>query len=122
MNKPRDSIVLWALCLGNKQMHRRLNERWAMMDYIQKNTDENGMMHLVESGMDCDGVQYAGRVHYVPANYRSLIALYDEVGEWADGPFDLTVISPGDVEAVEYHSIDLGTRAFEDGHQHCIHV
>lgn len=75
---------------------------------------ENGKVAVVESGMDCDGVQYWGRAAVIPASVMAYEKLDREIGEWADGPYCLGFARPS--EKVEYGNRDLGMEAFENGH------
>lgn len=82
---------------------------------------EGGKVCAIESGRDCDGVQYAGKVHTIDANIAAWRKLYDDLGNWADGPFSLSVASPSEARAIEYTSRDLVMEAHEDGHPHVIY-
>lgn len=77
-----------------------------------------GEIKVVESGRDCDGVEYDGRVHTIVADFENFEALDDEIGEWADGPYHLAIV-PWDTD-VRYSSRDLVMEAHEDGHPHSI--
>lgn len=79
-----------------------------------------GRLLVVESGRDCDGVQYIGRRHEIDATAKAFYELRDRIGEWADGPFSLAIV-PHDTE-VEYASRDLTLEAFENGHAHVIYA
>ena len=92
-------------------MHRRITE-----------CDEGGMVALIESGMDCDGVRYAGRVHLVPATWQAVVAREDEIYKWADGPCNLYIERPSVADEVEYQSRDLALEAFEDGHPYSLYA
>lgn len=81
-----------------------------------------GKVALIESGCDCDGVVYGGRVHIVDAHWRAVLAKEHHIGQWADGPFNLRIERPTIAEEIEYHSRDLGAEAFENGHAHSLHV
>tara|TARA_Y100001973_G_C5160536_1_gene313260 strand:+ start:193 stop:687 length:495 start_codon:yes stop_codon:yes gene_type:complete len=87
-------------------------------DYIELHLDENGKVALVESGMDCDGVEYANEVTVVDSN-KTLDAI-DDKAEWADGPMHFSIMRVSDAEKLKPYKRDRNTRAFEDGHPHCI--
>ena len=72
--------------------------------------------------MDCDCVQYAGKVHIIPATGRALDKLYDDINRWTDGPFSLHLVRPSEAEQVRYRSRDRIMEAYEDGHPHCVHT
>lgn len=93
------------------ELHRRIAE-----------CAEDGKVALIESGMDCDGVVYGGRVHMIDAHWRAVLAKEHHIGQWADGPFNLRIERPTIAEEIEYHSRDLGAEAFENGHAHSLHV
>lgn len=82
---------------------------------------EGGKVCAIESGRDCDGVQYDGRVHTIDASIKAWRELEDRIGQWADGPFRLSVAAPSTAALVRYSSRDLVMEAFEDGHPHVIH-
>ncbi len=80
----------------------------------------NGRVAVVESGMDCDGVQYDGRVHEIDATVADFDALHDQIARWADGPFSLRVASL--LDHIEYRSRDRAAEAFENGHAHYLEL
>lgn len=90
-----------------------LAEREAIASRIAE-LAENGKVAIVESGMDCDGVQYSGRAAVIPASVMAYELFDRKTGEWADGPYSLGFARPS--EKVEYSSRDLGMEAFENGH------
>jgi len=104
---------------GGGKIHRSLTRRWKTQAQIDEYSLD-GLIFLVESGRDCDGVQYSGHVHSCKASPVALRALEDDISAWADGPFQLTFIHKH--ERPEYTSRDLGLEAFENGHQHILHV
>jgi hypothetical protein len=73
---------------------------------------------VIESGMDCDGVSYDGKRHLIPATREAWNRLYDDIAQWADGPFNLVLASP--LDPVQYRSRDNVMEAYEDGHPHSI--
>lgn len=81
---------------------------------------EDGKVAYIESGRDCDCVEYDGRVHVVDATWEAFEKLQDDVGEWADGPFHLSLCRVSETRRVRYESRDLVMEAFEDGHPHHI--
>lgn len=80
-----------------------------------------GYVALVESGRDCDGVQYSGIVRYVKATFDSVNDAIADIRYWSDGPCHISIAKPSEVDGIEYTSRDLGMEAFENGHAHCIH-
>jgi hypothetical protein len=80
---------------------------------------QDGKVAIVESGMDCDGVQYWGRACVVPAHVMFVMQWEENTEKWADGPFNWHLASPE--EEIEYGSRDRGMEAFEDGHPHVIY-
>jgi len=81
---------------------------------------EDGKVAVVESGMDCDCVQYSGYRHLIDANVKAYDALRRRIAESADGRIYLDIARPS--EDVEQSSRDLALEAFEDGHPYSIHV
>ena len=82
---------------------------------------QNGKVCAVESGRDCDGVEYSGKIHTIDATIAAWRELDDDIGQWADGPYHLSVASPSEAETIEYASRDLVMEAHEDGHRHVIY-
>lgn len=77
-----------------------------------------GMVKVIESGRDCDCVEYDGRVHIIEATLEAYEELDSNIGEWADGPYQLEIVHMS--EHHEYSSRDLVLEAHEDGHRHSI--
>jgi hypothetical protein len=73
---------------------------------------------ILESGRDCDCVEYFGVRHVIDATPAAFNALRADIAEYADGPFRLEV-SPW-TDETEYVSRDLALEAYEDGHPHHI--
>tara|TARA_R100000808_G_scaffold21585_1_gene46604 strand:+ start:3348 stop:3746 length:399 start_codon:yes stop_codon:yes gene_type:complete len=89
----------------------------AYEEYIERHLDENGKVALVESGMDCDGVEYENEVTIVDSN-KTLDAI-DDKAEWADGPMRFFIMRVSDAEKLKPYKRDRGTEAHENGHPHC---
>jgi hypothetical protein len=81
---------------------------------------EHGRVAVVESGRDCDGVQYSGRVRIIRARLKDFLELENGIAEWADGPFRLQLERPSIARRIEVESRDLTLEAFENGHQHLL--
>lgn len=114
--------VKWSLGLKQSRIHSRLAEKWKLMQRIA-DCAVNGKITVDESGMDCDGVQYGGKLHEIPATLEAYDKLGNDIGEWADGPFYLHIMSAKDMQEYDgYHSRDLGSEAHEDGHPHVIYA
>ena len=90
------------------------DELKAKRDKRQADLVEGGMVALVISGMDCDGVEWSNDVTIVP----ELVADMREANEyaWADGPIDIVRMAPSEAMKLEYHSRDRVAAAHEDGH------
>lgn len=79
----------------------------------------DGRIGVVESGMDCDCVQYChGRIHSGLTAIQ-FQRLRDETYEWADGPCCVSLCEPDQMP--ESYSRDLAFEAFEDGHPHVVY-
>lgn len=113
----RDAARLRLLAKLFPEVDDRLNRRAALVSALAR-CAVNGRVFAVESGRDCDGVVYSGRVHEIDASVEAYYALDSLIAKWADGPFSLRIASP--TETVEYTSRDLGLEAFENGHAHCL--
>lgn len=81
---------------------------------------EDGKVAVIESGRDCDCVEYDGRVHIIEATVEAFDALHDSISEWADGPFRLQLSKVSEATGVKYQSRDLVMEARENGHPHYI--
>jgi len=81
---------------------------------------EDGKIAVLESGMDCDGVQYAGKVRIVDATKEAVQAHIDHTLNWADGPCYFSLERPSVANDIQYRSRDRTLEAFEDGHAHSI--
>lgn len=79
---------------------------------------EDGMVAVIESGMDCDSVRYSGHRSLVEATAAAVDAHIEHQTHWADGPIYFDIERPSVL--VEYESRDLGMEAFENGHPHFI--
>ena len=55
---------------------------------------EHGRVAVVESGRDCDGVQYSGRVRIIRARLKDFLELEKRIFEWPDNPFHLSLERP----------------------------
>lgn len=111
----------WSLGLGS-DLHHRLAKRWRKMQRIA-DCAVQGVITVEESGMDCDSVQYGGKLHRIPATLEAYNKLGDDIGEWADGPFSLYIMTAKDMDNYDgYHSRDLGSEAHEDGHPWVIYA
>lgn len=108
--KDRDTVM--------RRLHRQ--QRLALLRRVLSEA-EDGSVAVVESGMDCDGVQYAGKVTFIKATLKEFHELEDDIARWADGPFALAVVRPSKARGIRYRSCDLVLEAFEDGHAHSIH-
>jgi len=97
-------------------------EKQAFVDKLPKYICEDGLVRVNESGMDCDCVQYTGQLHSIQPSVMAWQRLWDSVGEWAEGPFHLSLVLPADVPAIKYKAHDRALEAFEDGHPHSVHM
>lgn len=79
-----------------------------------------GLVAVVESGRDCDGVEYHGYVRIIEASLEAYNRLHDDIAHHADGPFRLEIVSPAQAVGIRYTSRDLVAEAHEDGHPHSI--
>lgn len=108
-----------------QQRHEATRE---YLDFVirVKQCTEDGKICLVESGRDCDGVQYSGHTSTIEAKEGEtmLQAVKREMAlayQNAEGPCHVYVASPSEAEFIEYSSRDLVMEAYEDGHAHSIH-
>jgi hypothetical protein len=112
-------LHLGATCISHldDEINRRANIK-AQIDAC----NENGFILCIESGRDCDGVEYSGLIHGpIPATLLAYYQLLDSINDWADGPFRVSICRPSSKAAIKYTSRDRTLEAFEDGHPHCIY-
>jgi hypothetical protein len=91
------------------------------MQYVMDCISENGKVAVVESGRDCDCVQYSGHVHIIEATTAAYEELYDHTAEWADGPFFFELMRCSVAGGIQAESRDLAMEAYEDGHAHVVY-
>ena len=82
---------------------------------------EHGMICVLESGRDCDGVEYGGITYTISATVTHYEGLQRDIGMAADGPFRLRIIRCSEEGQHKYWSRDRGAEAFENGHAHVIY-
>ena len=92
-----DKIV----ALSTQELDQVISKRGHRASLIQKYA-HNGRLLVLESGCDCDCVEYSGSRHTIAATPQAYDALQNDISKWADGPFRLQ-IAPWDTE-VEYES------------------
>lgn len=81
---------------------------------------EDGKVAYIESGRDCDCVEYDGHVRIVDATLAAYKALDEEIGEWADGPYHLRLCRVSETLDVRQESRDLAMEAYENGNRHSV--
>jgi len=106
------------------RIHERINYRVREQALLQQMIEmaHEGKVYFVESGRDCDGVQYDGYVRSCEPTLASYNEMVDELNNWADGPFFLDLVSHEVAQDVCYSSCDLSMEAFEDGHSHILYT
>jgi acylphosphatase len=82
------------------------------------NLAEDGMVAVVESGMDCDCVRYRNVVRIIPAEEAD--AYIRKSIEWADGPIHHYIERPSVALKLEYDSRDLAMEGFENGNSYSL--
>lgn len=92
----------------------------ALLEMQIESLDEHGEVCVVESGRDCDGVEYSGRVTTIQATLTDFEDLRERIAEYADGPFHLEIVRPSEAESIEYVTRDTVMEAYENGHPHSI--
>lgn len=100
-------------------IHERINARWALKQHIDRCTVD-GMIGIVESGRDCDCVEYVHPCQSIPATVYHYKKLERDKAQWADGPFSLSIVTPKQADETESESRDLALEAYENGHPHHI--
>lgn len=110
-----------AACERQSKRIDPLEERRRFVERVYSQT-EDGMVALVESGMDCDCVRYEGKVDTYPAVPTLINREIDRRYQSADGPMNVSIAKPSEVKNVHYRSTDLAMRAFEDGHPSTVYM
>lgn len=92
----------------------RMRRYW----FLRKLRDyaEDGKIAVIESGRDCDGVEYNGHVTILDANKKTVEEWVDSQLASADGPMHFALERPSVAKGIEYTSRDRTLEAFEDGH------
>ena len=90
------------------------DELKAKRDKRQADLIEDGMVALVSSGMDCDGVEYHNDVTIVSELEADKVE-HDEYA-WADGPIEIVRMAPSKALKLTRTTRDRVAAAHEDGH------
>jgi hypothetical protein len=114
-----DVFILRMLAIQGHHVDERINERAALAARIAA-CAEDGKILVEESGRDCDCVEYSGRTRLIDANVQAFYKLWNDIGNWSDGPFRLEVYKPSEGEIINYKARDLVMEAHENGHPHSI--
>ena len=101
-------------------LHREISSKGRLQDTIDECKTADGKLYLEETGRDCDGVRYQGKVHTCEATAKAYWDLHDTIGSWRDGIFGLHIITEQEAKEMRYSSRDLVAEAFENGHPHVI--
>lgn len=94
-----------------------LGERERFVKHLRK-VAENGKVCVVESGRDCDCVQFVHGAIRDASVPRKLIRDEESAWEWADGPLYFSYVRPS--ERPDSYSRDLALEAYENGHPHFV--
>lgn len=81
---------------------------------------EDGLILIVESGMDCDGSAWSGRTALLQASVMVFEKAYEEKISWADGPISWVIHKPSEKSSFSESHRDLALEAFENGHPHVL--
>lgn len=92
-----------------------LADRAALAGEIEHKAS-GGKVAMVESGMDCDCVQYSGRIRMVQAIVSAYVHAVNRAYADAEGPISIYMATPAEARAIRYSSRDLAAEAHEDGH------
>lgn len=95
-----------------------LAERAAIAATLSEYADADGYVGIVESGRDCDCVQYCHGARRKFVGAFQFEKERQDIYSWADGPVHVT-LCPVD-ELPRSYSRDLALEAYEDGHAHCV--
>lgn len=112
-----DTWKLWMLAQVSSELDLTINYRAELARRIAE-VAQDGMIGIVETGRDCDCVDYTHQRASIPANVMAYLKLQDHTAKWADGPFTLHIVSPAEAAATHNESHDRVLEAFENGHPH----
>jgi len=104
-----------------ERMHEATQGRRLMLNQLTEFV-ENGLVAIVEGGMDCDCSAYEGHVHLCKAAPQELDKAIEEMYLNAEGPIHWEIMRPSESSRVKRSSVDLALRAFEDGHAHLVYL
>ncbi len=104
-----------------KDVDYQINQKAALAARLAA-VQENGIVAMIRSGMDCDCSQYR-RVAHMPVPVSLDRFLRDEAKheEWLDGPESTYFARPSE-EPEDYRSRDLALEAYEDGHPSVVYL
>ena len=103
----------------NYNVHWNINNR-VKLKRVLDNNSEDGMIAMIDTGMDCDCVSWRGVYHMPTPSVSKVVLLENEQQEYAEGPCSLNWGKPSE------HSTGRQTRdhimeAHENGHPHVIY-
>ena len=100
-------------------LRREKHRRWSAM-YREREKIATGEAYYVESGTDCDCVQYCDRPRRIEGNWYEFDRYRNEAYEWADGLMYFSVLTKEEAEEVMPFQRDLAMEAHENGHPHWV--
>ena len=105
-----------------RESKRGVDRLAAQADFAKRIADhaEGGKVAVVHGGRDCDGVEFHGLVHILPATAVHVDRFLNEIHECAEGPTWWNLERPSVAEGIESSSRDLTMEAFENGHPHVL--
>lgn len=106
---------------GRLEEATRARKRRQAFLYDLATLAENGEIAVVESGMDCDCVQYDNKVRIMAADKATVEAYCNKQLDYADGPMHFRLEMPSVAKSLEHTSRDLAMEAHEDGHDHVVY-
>ena len=99
------------------------------MDYLRERESiagqvracsESGQVALVTGGMDCDCVQWEGRVTLLPAQPILIIHWIDDLYKYAEGPVTWRIATPTSTQDTVCVTRDRILEAYENGHPYSV--
>ncbi len=97
-----------------EQMHEATQERVAILRKLRE-WAEDGKIAIVESGTDCDCVQYTGHVHVVSAERTEFWKAVDRMYDSSEGSISWYLCRVSETHNVKQTSRDRVLEAYENG-------
>lgn len=103
----------------NYNVHWNINNR-VKLKRVLDNNSEDGMIAMIDTGMDCDCVSWCDVCHMSTPSVSKVMLLEDKQQEYAEGPCSLNWGKPSE-HITGRQTRDHIMEAHENGHPHVIY-